>query len=466
MPDRRRLVPSGAARPTTRIVHLGLGAFFRAHVASYLQDLGGWGVIAVSLRSPDVREKLKPQDCVYTAAELAEGTIKTRLIEVVRDVLVAPKDQQAVIDAMCDPTISLVSLTVTEKGYCHDPATGELNWDNPDIVHDLTHDLPRSAPGFIVHALQSRRAAGVPPFTVLSCDNLSDNGALIRRVTLAFAEQVDPALANWISETCAFPATMVDRIVPATTDVDVATVTGLIGSHDAAPVMHEPFRQWVIADCFHNETFPPLDQVGVQFVSDVAPFEDMKLRMLNGTHSALAYLGYLVGHRTVAEAVTDPLFADFVRHLWTHEIGPTVAAPEGTDLSAYAETLMSRFANRGVAHSLGQIAMDGSQKLPQRFLAPIKERLRENQRCDGLILCVAAWMVYVSGQAGKIDVRDPLAERLSLASADPEKSVDNILALREIFEPALAEKLKVPLNQYYADLQQHGVRDCIRKVLS
>jgi fructuronate reductase len=232
---------------------------------------------------------------------------------VLENVLVAPENPAAVLETMADPGVRIVSLTVTEKGYYHNPATGVLTVDHPDIAHDLQQEMPRSAPGFLVRALARRRAAGVPPFTVLSCDNLPENGALVRQIVLYFAHLIDPSLAQCIGEKGRFPATMVDRITPATTSADIARVTAVTGLYDSAPVLHEPFRQWVIEDNFVRDMRPDFNAVGVEMVKDVSRFEQMKLRMLNGSHSALAYLGYLAGHETISDTVTDPAFAAYVR---------------------------------------------------------------------------------------------------------------------------------------------------------
>ena len=311
--DDKRLGRSDAARPGPGIVHLGLGAFFRAFGAIYVEDAvrlsgGDWGIIGVSLQSPSTRDRLAPQDFVYTSVtQDADGGETFRKVEIVQNVLVAPEDPEAVLAWMANPAIRIVTLTVTEKGYCHDPATGRLNLEHPDIVHDLANPLPRSAPGFLVRALQSRRNTGHPPFTVLTCDNLPENGRLVRRAVLDLAGRIDPSLADWIAVEGRFPATMVDRITPATKPEDVERLAQKIGYRDEAPVMCEPFRQWVVEDDFvpayGTDARPDLAAAGAEMVEDVTPYENMKLRMLNGTHSSLAYLGYLAGHETISETV-------------------------------------------------------------------------------------------------------------------------------------------------------------------
>ena len=463
------------------IVHLGLGAFFRAHGAVYIAEAmaksgGDWGIVGVSLQSPGTRDKLKPQGWAYTALELAPEGEKPQVVTVLHDVLVAPENPQAVLDAMAAPGVKIVSLTVTEKGYCHEPSTGRLNRAHPDIAHDLENPSPKSAPGFLVRALQARRAAGLQPFTVLCCDNLPENGRVVRGVVLELAGLIDPALAGWIEAEGAFPATMVDRIVPATTAADLDRLAAACGYRDEAPVMHEPFRQWVIEDDFVDAARPDLGAVGAQLVGDVTPFEHMKLRMLNGTHSSLAYLGYLAGYETIADTVADPAFSDFVRGLWRDEIIPALTPPPGVDLGGYADALHARYANPRVRHRTWQIAMDGSQKLPQRILGTITEARAAGRKVPGLTLAVAAWMRYVSGQDEKgepIEVKDPLAQRLAaLWQDEPGATVAGFLALAEVFPPALrddpgfAAGLSAALTALVRDGAQASVRSASVKSAS
>lgn len=461
-------------RPATGIVHLGLGAFFRGFGCVLTADAmaasgGDWGILGVSLRSPDTRDALRDQDWGYTSVTLNPEGETTRWITVLNGVLVAPEDPAAVLAAIQAPEVRIVSLTVTEKGYCHNPSTGQLNVEHPDIQHDLTSDLPVSAPGFLVRALQNRRAAGLRPFTVLTCDNLPDNGTLVRGMVLELARLIDPSLADWIVAECKFPCTMVDRITPATTPADIARVADLTGRPDAAPVMHEPFAQWVIEDDFVDNARPDFAAAGVEMVNDVTAHEHMKLRMLNGTHSALAYTGYLAGHETIAQTVADPVFARYVRLLWS-EIIPAVKAPEGVSLTDYADALFERYANPAIRHRTWQIAMDGSQKLPQRLLGSLEANLAAGRMSPGLCLAVAAWMRYVGGvdeQGSPIDVKDPLAERLRSASdaADSfEGKVAALLAIREVFPAALAERLKQPVTEAAALLWNKGARAAAQEV--
>ncbi|MCF2869507.1 mannitol dehydrogenase family protein [Octadecabacter sp. G9-8] len=469
-----RLKRPDTPRARTGIVHLGLGAFFRAFGCPYIADAmtasaGDWGVIGVSLRSADTRDALRDQGWAYTAMSLAPDGNSTRIIDVLNDVLVAPENPNAVLDAMTDPSVRVVTLTVTEKGYCHNPATGALNRDHPDIQHDLAHDIPISTLGFLVRALQARMHAGARPFTVLTCDNLPQNGRLVRGVVLELAEMIDPELARWINTHGRFPCTMVDRITPATTPVDIEKVQAITGVYDAAPVMHEPFSQWAIEDDFVDNMRPDFAIAGAQLVRDVGAFEDMKLRMLNGSHSALAYLGYLAGHETISDTVADPVFARFVRALWA-EIMPTVTAPDGVDLGSYADALFDRFANPNIRHRTWQIAMDGSQKLPQRLLGTVRDAFDTGRAAPMACLSVAAWMRYVSGidEAGQpIDVRDPLADKLKALTdmaTSPTECVAALLSVREIFPADLAEHLSDPVTRAANLIWTKGCRDAIGSV--
>jgi fructuronate reductase len=444
-------LPHHVARPgydraavTAGIVHLGLGAFHRAHQAVLTEavlEAGAtdWGIVAASLRTPDTRDALAPQDGLFTLALRQDDTERLQVVGALRGLHVAPEDPEALLAAMTAPTTRIVSMTVTEKGYCHDPASGTLDEAHADIRHDLAHPhRPRSAPGFLVEALRRRRLAGLPPFTVLSCDNLPANGATSRAIVARLAALREPGLGDWVAGEVAFPGTMVDRIVPATTAGDRARVAAALGLEDAGPVVAEHFFQWAIEDRFPTGR-PPWHLAGASFVRDVAPFELMKLRMLNGAHSALAYLGHLAGHETVADAAADPAFAGFLGSLWA-EIMPHVPVPAGTDLEDYARQLLARFRNRALHHRTWQIAMDGSQKLPQRLLGTVRAALADGRPITCLALGVAGWMRYVAGvdeRGGRIDVRDPLLPQLREAwgpgLGDPVAAANRLLAIPAIF---------------------------------
>ena len=459
--------------PEIGIVHLGLGAFFRAFGAVMVEEAiaaagGTWGVAGVSLQSPGIRDRLAQQGNLYTAVEMGPDGEVPRIVEVVSEVMFAREDPDRVVARLADPSVKIVSLTVTEKGYCHIPSTGQIDLQNPDIIHDIRDAAPISAPGFLVRALAARRAAGHRPFTVLSCDNLPDNGAVARNVVIGLAQSLDPDLARWIATEGRFPSTMVDRIVPATTPEDIARLAEKTGRIDEAPVFHEPFRQWVIEDDFVDGDRPRFEHVaGVQMVTDVAPFEHMKVRMLNGTHSSLAYLGYLAGHETISETVNDPAFSAYARKLWTEEIIPTLTAPEGVDLTIYASDLLDRYSNPAIRHRTWQIAMDGSQKLPQRLLGTIADNLDAGRSCHGLMLAVAAWMRYVGGvdeRGDPIEVKDPMASRLralSDAGSTPRDKVANLLSVEEIFAPDLAAPIQDHVAAAYSALAENGARQTV-----
>ena len=466
-------LPAGVARPSydraavaTGIVHLGIGAFHRAHQAVYTEAVLAagdrrWGILGASLRSADTRDALAPQDGLYTVAVRGPVGEALQVVGAVRDVVVAPEDPRALVAAMADPRVAIVSLTVTEKGYCHEPATGALDEHHPDIVHDLAMPhAPRSAPGFIVAALKRRRAAGLSPFTVLSCDNLPDNGETCARIVRRFAELTAPDLASWLTGEVDFPATMIDRIVPATTDADKAAIAGRLGLADAWPVVTEPFSQWVIEDRFGLGR-PDWAAAGATFVTDVKPFEEMKLRLLNGSHSTMAYLGYLAGYETVADTIADAGVRALIEGLMRDEAAPTLHMPPGADVDAYGRELVARFANPALKHRTWQIAMDGSQKLPQRLLATARARLAAGAPIDRIALGVAAWMRYVTGideTGAPIDVRDPMARRLRTIAdeAGPvaARLAPALVAVREVFgdlsaDPRFADAVTAALDRLF-----------------
>lgn len=411
------------------IVHLGIGAFMRAHLAVATEaalnsgDLR-WGIVGVSLRQPDTRDALVAQGGLYTLAlRSGEGsgahTVLQQSLQVVgavQTVLVAPENPGAVLQAMAAADTRIVSLTVTEKGYCHDPASGQLRLDHPDIVHDLAHaDSPRSAVGYIVRALALRRSQGHGGITLMSLDNLPANGRVLRQTVLALAGALEQELANWIASHCSFPCSMVDRIVPRTTPADAASISVALGHQDAWPVLGEPFFDWAVEDHFVAER-PDWSLGGARFVADAAPWERLKLRMVNGTHSSLAYLSVMAGWSTVDVAMAQPAMQQYIEALMHQEIEPTLPALPGLDLTHYRVQLQHRFANPALAHRTAQIAMDGSQKLPQRLLATIRERLESNAAFPRLALGVAAWLYFLRGvdEAGQsFTVDDPLAETLT-----------------------------------------------------
>ena len=427
------------ARTRIGIVHLGVGAFHRAHQAVYIDDLLGeapdWAISGVSLRSPDVRDALRPQDGLYTLA-LLDGGPSLRVIGALREVLCAADERDAVLARLAHPDVRLVMLTVTEKGYCL--SADGVDLAHPDIARDLdAPDAPSSAIGYVVAGLALRRAQGLPAWTVLSCDNLADNGGRLRRAVLHYAREIDPGLADWIDAHAAFPRSMVDSITPATDDALRADVDAALGLHDAWPVQREPYAQWVVEDAFCNGR-PPLERAGVILSDDIAGFDRAKLRLLNGPHSALAYLGLLLGLETVSEAMRHPGLSAYLERLMREDIAPTLEAMDGFDVQTYIGAILARFRNPAIRHRLGQIAWDGSQKLPVRLLGTIADALAAGRPIDRLCLPIAAWMHFVRRQAqAGVALDDPMAVTLADIGAamtgDAAHDVAVLLAVAPMF---------------------------------
>jgi fructuronate reductase len=434
------------------IVHLGIGAFHRAHQAVFTEEAmaaagGDWGICGVTQRSRGVLDQLRPQDGLYSVLVRGPET-SLRVAGAVRDLLFAAEEGERLQALLAAPATRIVTLTVTEKGYRHDPATGRLRRTDPDVAADLTGEaLPRTVVGQLVRGLQARRAADAGPITLLSCDNLPANGEVLRGLVTDFCAAIPDgdALASWIAESVSFPSSMVDRIVPATTDDDRAEAARLLGFEDRGVVVTEPFRQWVVEDHFAGGR-PAWERAGAVLTSDVAPYEAMKLRLLNGSHSTLAYLGALAGHEHVADAMADPGIAGVVAHLMADDVEPTLAVPDGFDVAAYQRELVERFHNPALRHRTVQIAMDGTQKLPQRLLGTIADGLARGAEPRFACLGVAAWMRYV-WTAQTVD--DPMAGRLRELTADaatPEAVVEALLSLEEVFGSEL------PANERFRDL--------------
>lgn len=427
------------------VVHFGPGAFHRAHQAFYFDRLletdPRWGICAVSLKSPGVRDALAPQDGLYTLAQLDHDT-SLRVIGSILEVLVAPEDPEAVFARLAAPQTRMVTLTVTEKGYTL-TGEGKLDVAHPDIVHDLADPgRPVSAVGYIVEGLRRRHEAGLAPYAVVACDNLADNGWRLKAAAVAFAQALDPALAAWIEAKGAFPRTMVDSITPATDDALRARVAAATGLVDAWPIQREAFTQWVVEDVL-GEHAPDLAAVGVTLTDDVRGFERAKLRLLNGVHSTLAYVGLLKGHETVFEAVSDPHLEALGRDLMIHDIIPTLTAPRGLDLAAYAEAILARFRNPEIRHLLAQIAWDGSQKLPFRILGTVKDALDAGRDVGRLAVPIAAWFQFLKARAAQgVPVTDPLADRLlaivQALPGDTRGDVAAFLAVEAVFPAQLA----------------------------
>ncbi len=427
------------------VVHFGPGAFHRAHQAFYFDQLlekdPRWGICAVSLKSPGVRDALAPQDGLYTLAQLdAETTF--RVVGSIIEVLVAPEDPPSVFARLAAPTTRMVTLTVTEKGYCL-TGEGKLDTAHPDIVHDLANPRePVSAVGYVVEGLRRRHQAGLPPYAVVACDNLADNGWRLKAAVVAFAETIDPVLAGWIEGEGRFPRTMVDSITPATDDALRTRVETATGLTDAWPIQREAFTQWVVEDVL-GAGAPDLASVGVTLTDDVRGFERAKLRLLNGVHSTLAYVGLLKGHETVFEAISDADLARIAEDLMVQDIIPTLTAPRGLDLIAYAQAILGRFRNPEIRHLLSQIAWDGSQKLPFRILGTVVDALDAGRSVERLALPLAAWMRFVRRRAAEgVKIVDPLADRLvetaAACTGDVKNDVAQFLKLEPVFSRELA----------------------------
>lgn len=455
-PARLSLATLGAVRPgvarpaydparlAVGIVHLGLGAFHRAHQAAITDALLArdprWGICGVSMQTPRATATLAGQDGLYTLLVKDAAGVRARIVGAIRATAFAPADPAALVARIADPAVHVVTLTVTEKGYCHEPASGRLVTAHPDVAHDLAHpSVPRSVPGLLAAALEARIARGAGPLNIVCCDNLPHNGRVLAGLVRSYAEARGGGLAARLDDVAAFPCTMVDRIVPATTPADIAEAEALTGLADAAPVVAEPFLQWAIEDRFLAPR-PRWEDAGAEIVADVAPFETMKLRLLNGSHSTLAYLGFLAGHATIAQAASDPRFASLIERQMREEVLPVLAAPPGTDLASYCRTLGERFRNPVLPHRTSQVAMDGSQKLPQRWLATVRERLALGLPVRHLALSVAGWMRYATGideQGGTIAMSDPLAPHYAAVAAeagrDPARLAAGFLAIAPIF---------------------------------
>jgi fructuronate reductase len=413
------------------IVHLGIGAFHRAHQAVFTEDAGdGWGICGVSQRSRTVIDELAPQDGLYTVLVRWATQVEARVVGAVRELRFADASRIA------DPAVRVVTLTVTEKGYRHDPATGRLRLDDEGIRADLAGGAPRTVVGQLARGLAARMHAGAGPVAVVSCDNLAHNGRTLAGLIGEFVAALpDGPLGEWIAAQVSFPSTVVDRIVPATTPADRADARRLIGLDDFGTVVTEPFKQWVIEDDFPGGR-PAWERAGALLTADVTPFEVIKLRMLNGAHSALAYLGALAGCETIAEAMAR--FGEVARSLMSDDVVPTLNVPAGFDIGAYQQQLLDRFANPALRHRTVQVAMDGSQKLPQRLLPTVRARRAAGAEPRWATLAIAAWMRWVC-VAPELD--DPMAGRLraTVAGASPEQVVDRLLAITEIFGDDLRE---------------------------
>ena len=427
----------------TQLVHLGLGAFHRGHQAflhhQLLQQLTAagqacdWGICSINLfGGREVVDALHQQDHLYTVVEKSEQTQATVVGSIIDSLQIDRDGIAAIIDKLCEAQVKIVTLTVTEKGYCTLPGGAAIDTSNALVAHDLANpSAPQSVPGLLYQVLKRRQAQSLGAITLLSCDNMPENGVALKNAVLGFTRVIDPEFVAWIEQHIAFPSSMVDRIVPAVTAETLADIEAYIGTADPCGIATEPFIQWVIEDHFVAGR-PAWEQVnGVQLVKNVIPFEEMKLRMLNGSHSFLAYLGYLAGYEHISDCMSDQEYKKACQKMMMAEQSVTLTT-EGIDLAKYAQTLMQRFENKSLKHRTWQIAMDGTQKIPQRFLASIAWHIAHHSDFSLLALGVAGWMRYVGGvdeQGQAIDVKDPLVAMLSTTCANSQQGSERVNAL-------------------------------------
>ncbi len=459
------------ARVTPGIVHLGLGNFHRAHMARYTHNLMerrpdalAWGIVGAGLMPGDRRmqESLAPQDDLYTLVERSFTEETVTVIGSLAAVVFAGESSAALLEAIDRPEIRIVSLTVTENGYCLNRATKQLDPWHPLIRADLAHpERPSSAVGIVVEAYRRRREGGARPFTAMTCDNIQHNGEVLRAAVLALAELRDPALAAWIAEHGSFPSSMVDRITPVTAAADTAALAERHGIVDAWPVFSETFTQWVIEDRFPAGR-PPWEEVGAQFVADVAPYEFMKLRLLNASHLAVSGMGRLAGYATIDESMADPLITRFMRALMDRETGPTLPPVPGIDLDGYKATLIERFANPAIKDTVERVNTDAPLNI---LVDPIRDRLRAGEGVELLALALAAWLRRVRGEdegGQAIDIRHPLAALLREKAVEGGPDPRPLLGIAHLFGDTGADpRLIEPAGRWLASLYERGSRETL-----
>lgn len=462
------------------IAHIGVGGFHRAHQAYYTDALMNtgealdWAICGVGLRTEDrrARDDLKEQDYLFTLFELGDSDdTEVRVIGAIRDMLLAEDGAQTLIDKLADPQIRIVSLTITEGGYCIDDSNGEFMAHLPQIQHDLAHpDAPKTVFGFLCAALEKRRAAGTPAFTVMSCDNLPHNGAVTRKALLAFATLRNSNLCSWIDANVSFPNAMVDRITPMTSTAHRLQLADKHGVDDAWPVVCEPFVQWVLEDKFVNGR-PAWEKVGVQFTDDVSPYEEMKIKLLNGSHLALTYLGFLKGYRFVHETMNDPLFVRYMRAYMDLDVTPQLAPVPGIDLTDYKNTLVARFSNQAIADQLERVCSDGSSKFPKFTIPTINRLIADGQETKRAALVVAAWALYLKGvdeNGDTYSIPDPRAAFFQALVADDALITQRLLAVEEIFGTAIPRSAEfVAAFEWCCNsLREDGVTRTLERILA
>jgi mannitol 2-dehydrogenase len=471
---RRLRVPSyDRTSLTPAVVHFSVGGFHRAHQLVYFDDLAeqgcpDWGVVGVGLRSPAMRDALRPQDHLYTVVERSSEGERARVIGAMVDYHYAPESPERVLALLTDPRTRLVTMTVTGTAYRIDATSREFVPDDAVRADLADPRRPTSLFAYLVAALDQRRRAGVPPFTVLSCDNLQRNGEAARAAVVGFARLLDPDLARWIEDNVAFPGSMVDRITPSTTQRDRLAVARRYGVVDRWPVITEPFSQWVMEDAF-SAGRPPLEQVGVQFVPDVGDHELMKTRLLNAGHSALAALGTLAGHRAVHEVMADPVLRRYLTRLMADEIGPLLPCPAGIDLAEYQRTLLIRFADPVLGDRLDRLSRRSSSKVPLYLLPSLRTARERGLPAELLTLAVAGWCRYLRGvdlQGGPLALQDEHAGELGTLARAGGSDPRGLLGVRSVFgdlgaDPGFAAALADALRE----IEVHGVRTAAARAL-
>lgn len=430
----------------TGIVHIGVGGFHRSHQAYYMHQLlekhgiTDWAICGVGLRAADrnMATVLKQQDGLYTlVTQHPNGNVESEVIGAITEYLLAVDTPQLVIDKMAHPDIKIVSLTITEGGYNFNPTTGDFNFENPDIQQELAHPTePKTVYGYLTAALRKRRANGLPPFTILSCDNIQHNGDVARKMLLTFAKKQDAALAKWIAEEVAFPNTMVDRITPVTSPEIIHYLKKEHNLEDEWPVVCEPFIQWVVEDNFSNGR-PPLEKLGVQFVPDVTPYEKMKIRLLNASHSVLGILGAIHGHPTIDACMKDAVFGQFMRQYMDKEATPILGKIEGIDIEKYKDQLEERFANPNIKDSVSRICSESSAKLPKFLIPTLTENLENGGSIQYATFLLAAWCYYsdkgINENGKPLEIIDAQKDKLHQAAKDTENNWTAFLKQAEIF---------------------------------
>lgn len=453
------------------IVHLGVGNFHRAHQAVYLNSLMNagraldWGICGVGVLPGDrnMQAALQAQDCLYTlVVKYPDGRCAPTVVGSIVDYLFAPDDPERVVEAMARPETRIVSLTITEGGYNLHPVTGEFDTDNDTVRQDLVPGAtPRTAFGLVTEALARRCSRGLPPFAVMSCDNIQGNGEVARRMFTAFARLRDDELGEWVHDNVPFPNSMVDRITPVTTDDDRVQLAEQFRVKDAWPVVCEPFTQWVLEDRFELGR-PPLEEAGVQLVADVEPYELMKLRLLNASHQAMAYLGYLAGYRFAHEVAKDPAFARFLRDYMDREATPTLRPVPGIDLESYKTTLLERFANPQIRDTISRLCADSSDRIPKWVLPVIRAQLHTDGEIDRAALVVAAWARYAEGvdeQGRPIAIADRLKQPLMAAAARQRQDPSAFIANRQLFGELIDNpRFVATYTSHLASLHAQGAR--------